>query len=202
VQWSEINPFVWVMLALGALMVLIALVQTHRSKLLRERLEILAREMGWSEVRGSNFFTTTVQGIWNGYSVRVRRIARQKNAPERVLSNIRVQAPARLIVTRRQHTVFGGRPMTLFGPPIVEVALASQFWVRADEITLAERLMRSSAAALLDRTLQSRFDILRLGGDDLLIQRISSRDPDEVARLAREELELLRAVIDALSLRP
>jgi hypothetical protein len=92
--------------------------------------------------------------------------------------------------------------MTLFGPPIVEPPLASQFWIRTDEITLAERLMRSSAAALLDRALQSRFDLLKMGGEDLLVQRLSARDPDEVARLAREELELLRAVIDALALRP
>lgn len=200
-QWSDLSQ-IWFFLAIGALLIIAVLVQSKRSKRIGEKLEMLAREMGWSELRSSSFFELAVRGMWNGYSVRIRRLARQKGTPERIEANIRIQAPARIFITRRQRGVFGGRPMTLFGPPVIDLPLYSQFWIRADEITLAERLLHSSAAAMLDRILQSRFDILRMGGDALLIQRVSATDPDEVARLAREELELLRAVIDALALRP
>ncbi|HEX7139810.1 MAG TPA: hypothetical protein VF219_18300 [Vicinamibacterales bacterium] len=201
-KWSDIPPFLWFPIAGFAFMLLVLLFQSNRSKRLRERLEMMAREMGWSEVTFSRFFVMGVRGMWNGYPVRIRLFPRQKSTPERIAANIRVQAPARLAITRRQRGVFSGRPLTLFGPPLIDLPLYQQFWIRSDEITLPERLMRSSAAAMLDRILQSRYDILRLGRDDLFVQRISAREPDEVARLAREELELLRATIDALSLRP
>jgi hypothetical protein len=201
VQWSDL-PGVWFIIGVSVFLILIFLVQSNRAKRLCERLELLAREMGWSEVGSSFFYGLAVEGVWNGYNVRIRRLARRKGAPERIVSSISVQTPARIIITRRQHGVFAGRPLTLFGPPLVDLPLYSQFWIRADEITLADRLMHSSAAAILDRILVSRDDLFRMGGDDLLIQRVSSNDPDEVARLAREELELLRGVIDGLALRP
>jgi len=200
--WNEVPKPLWFIVVAGLFLIIVMVVQSNQSKRLRERLEMMAREMGWAELRSSGFFVLMVQGIWNGYSVRVRRLARQKYTPERIATTIRIQAPARIIVTRRQHGIFAGRPVTLFGPPLVELPLYSQFWIRADEITLAERLMNSSAAAMLDRLLQTRFDFLRLGGDQLVVQRVSASDPDNVARLAREELELLRVVIDALALRP
>ncbi|HEV8435264.1 MAG TPA: hypothetical protein VGR95_17780 [Thermoanaerobaculia bacterium] len=200
-QWSDI-PSVWFIAGLVVLIILVFILQSNRVKRLRERLELLARELGWSEVRSSAFFVLAVQGLWNGYNVRIRRVPRQKRVPERIVATIRVQTPARIIITRRQRGIYAGRPLTLFGPPLIELPLYSQFWIRADEITLADRLMHSSAAAMLDRFLMSRHDIFRIGGDNLSIQRLSSTEPDEVARLAREELELLRAVIDALALRP
>jgi hypothetical protein len=201
VQWSDTQA-IWFFVAIAVLVVFVVLKQSQRSKQLRERFEMLAREMGWSELESSSVFMLSVQGIWNGYSVRIRRLPRQKNMPERIATNIRVQAPARVIITRRQRGVFTGRPFALFGPPVIDLPLYSQFWIRADEITLAERLLRGSAAGMLDRMLQSRHDLFRLGGDQLLVQRISAIPPDEVARLAREELELLKVVIDALALRP
>ena len=200
-QWSDLSQ-IWFFLAIGALLIIAVLVQSKRSKRIGEKLEMLAREMGWTELRSSSFFELAVRGMWNGYSVRIRRLARQKGTPERIEANIRVQAPARIVITRRQHGVFGGRPVSLLGPPVVDLPLYQQFWIRSDEITLVERLMRSSAAPMIDRIVQTRHDVLRMGRDDLLVQRVSSTDPDEVARLAREELELLRAVIDALALRP
>lgn len=199
---TYVPPFFWFPIAVFVFIVLVVLLQSNRSKRLRERLELMAREMGWSEVTGTNFFMTGVRGVWNGFNVRIRRFPRQKSVPERIVSNIKIQAPARIIITRRQRGVFSGRPISLFGPPVVDLPLYQQFWIRSDEITLVERLMRSSAAPMIDRIVQARFDVLRMGRDDLLVQRVSSTDPDEVARLAREELELLRAVIDALALRP
>lgn len=190
----------WPVIAVGVLLVIVLLFQSHRSKQLVERLETLAREMGWSDVAKSSFFITSVQGMWNGFSVRIRRAPRQKSIPERIVSTFRIQAPARMIITRRQRGIFS-RPMTLFGPPLIELPLHQQFWIRADESTLAERLMNSSAAPLIDRALRNRFDVLRMRGDELAITRISATDPDGFARIAREELELLRSVVDALALR-
>ncbi|HEY2094201.1 MAG TPA: hypothetical protein VGJ81_20225 [Thermoanaerobaculia bacterium] len=199
--WNAVNPLAWFTLAFGVLFVLVLLVQSRRSKELAVRLEMLAREMGWSELAKSSFFTMSVQGIWNGYSVRIRRVPRQKGAPERILCTFRVQAPARIIITRRQRGIFG-RPLALFGPPVIELPLHPQFWIRSDEITLAERLMKSSAAPLIDRALHARFDVLRMRGEELTVIRVSATDPDGFARIAREELELLRAVVEALALRP
>ena len=201
-KWEDIPPFLWVPIIGFAFLLLVLLLQSNRSKRLRERLEMMAREMGWSEVVLTKFFFTGVQGMCNGFSVRTRLIPRQKSVPERVVSNIRVQAPARVIITRRQRGLFSGRPVSLFGPPVVDLPLYQQFWIRSDEITLVERLMRSSAAPMIDRIIQARYDVLRMGRDDLLVQRVSTSDPDGVARLAREELELLRAVCEALGLRP
>jgi hypothetical protein len=201
-QRSDLDVFVYVGLAFVLVFVLVAVAQSYRSNRLRERLEPMLREMGWSELKWSRFFSTSVTGMWNGYSVRLRRLPRQKNVPERIAATMHVQAPARIVITRRQRGIFGGRPMAFFGPPLFEIPLYSQFWIRGDEITLAERLMHSSAAAMLDRILQSRFDLFRMAGDEALVRRVSASDPDQVARLAREELELLRATIDALSLRP
>ena len=201
-NWNGVNPIVMLPLALASLLILVAWIQSRKSKQLRERLETMAREMGWSDVKWSHFFTAGVQGTWNGYSARIRRIPRQKSVPERIAASVRLQAPARIVITRRQHGIFAGRPLAWFGPPLVDLPLSPQFWIRAGEITLADRLMHSSAAPMLDRILQSRLDFLRMGRDELTVQRVSSKDPDEVARLAREELELLRGVIDALALRP
>lgn len=201
-KWTEPQGF-WLYIPLGVSFIFILIRLSRRSKALNESLAMMAREMGWSELRTSRFFGFSMQGMWNGYRVRIRRIPRQKSVPERIIANIGVQAPARVIITRRQRGVFAGRPMTLFGPPLVDLLpYSQQFWIRADEITLVERLLRSSPAAMLDRVLKGRFDVLRMGGDDLLIQRASTNDPDAVARLAREELELLRAIVDALALRP
>lgn len=200
-QWSDVSGISFIV-GVAVFFFLILYVQSKRQNRLREQLEVLAREMGWSEVRSSIFFGLRVEGTWNGYQAGIRRLPPQKGAPERIVTNIRVQTPARIIITRRQRGVFAGRPLTLFGPPLVEFPLYSQFWIRADEITLADRLMHSSAAATLDRILQSRYDFLRMAGDQLLVQRATTRSADEAARLAREELELLRAVIDALALRP
>jgi hypothetical protein len=199
--WNAVNPALWAILAFGAIFLLILLAQSQRSKRLVERLEMMARELGWSEVEKRSFFGTLVQGMWNGYAVKIRRAPRQKAVPERIVSTFRVQAPVRMTITRRQRGIFG-RPLALFGPPVIELPLHPQFWIRSDEITLAERLMNSSAAPLIDRALRSRFEVLRMAADQLSVTRVSATDLDGFARIAREEVELLRAVVDALALRP
>jgi hypothetical protein len=202
VNWNGLNPIIFLPLAASSLILLVGWVRSGHTKRLRERLVPMAQEMGWSDVKWSRFFMAGVQGMWNGYSVRIRRVPRQKSIPERIVTGIRVQAPARILITRRQHGLFDGKPLGWFGPPVVDLPLYSQFWIRTDEITLADRLMHSSAAAMLDRILQSRHDFFRLDGNQLAVQRLSATEPDEFARLAREEWELLHIVVDTLSLRP
>jgi hypothetical protein len=202
VNWNDLNPIIFLPLAASSVILLVGWVRSGHTKRLRERLVPMAQEMGWSDVKWSRFFMAGVQGMWNGYSVRIRRVPRQKSIPERIVAGIRVQAPARILITRRQHGLFDGKPLGWFGPPVVELPLYSQFWIRTDEITLADRLMHSSAAPMLDRILQSRHDFFRLDGNQLAVQRLSATDPDEFTRLAREEWELLHIVVDTLSLRP
>ena len=200
---DEVPRSLWFVLGFGTLFVtLTIIVQVRRSRAVAQQLEILARELGWSETTFTHFLTIAVQGIWNGYAVKVRRAPRQKSIPERVITTMRVQAPARIEIRRRQRGLWSGRPLTIFGPPIVDLPLFSQFWIRSDEITLAERLMMSSAAPFLDRSLYGRFDLFKMSGDQLFVQCASDREVDGVARIAREELELARAVVDALALRP
>ncbi|HEY2323017.1 MAG TPA: hypothetical protein VGJ82_09140 [Thermoanaerobaculia bacterium] len=201
-NWNDLNPIIFLPLAASSVILLVGWVRSGHTKRLRERLVPMAQEMGWSDVKWSRFFMAGVQGMWNGYSVRIRRVPRQKSIPERIVAGIRVQAPARILITRRQHGLFDGKPLGWFGPPVVELPLYSQFWIRTDEITLADRLMHSSAAPMLDRILQSRHDFFRLDGNQLAVQRLSATDPDEFTRLAREEWELLHIVVDTLSLRP
>src|ERR1051326_1293655 len=106
-----VNPFVWFILAAAGLVFLVFVAQSRSVKRLREGVEAMARDMGWSEVKVSSFLFIGVRGIWNGYNVRIRRIPRQKSIPERLIATIRVQAPARIIITRRQRGIFGGRPL-------------------------------------------------------------------------------------------
>lgn len=161
----------------------------------------LARDSGWADIRTSRFLGVRIRGLWNGYPVQLLRLPPRKGAPDRMLLTVRVQAPARVEITRRQHGVFT-RPMTLFGPPLVDFPPAAQFWVRADEMSLVERLFASSIPAMLDRNLTGRHDLLRIGGDALTIRRACEWRPEQTAAIGREELELAKAVIDTLTLRP
>src|SRR5258706_13261558 len=62
VQWNEVPQFLWVILAMAALVVLVAITQARRSKALTQRLELLTRELGWTEVTFTRFLTIAVQG--------------------------------------------------------------------------------------------------------------------------------------------
>lgn len=188
-QSSDLQAL-WIIAALSVVAVIVAVVQVKRSKKVREQLEMLAREVGWSEVRSSTFPEVSVRGIWNGYSVRVRLLRKGKSTPERIETNIRIQAPSRVAVTRRGVGILANKPLPFFGTPLVDLPLYSQFWICAGEITLAERLMQISAAAL-ERLLLSEYDFLRMGGNKLTVR--SSNMFDDIGRIAREEMEQLRA---------
>ncbi len=190
-QSSDLQAL-WIIAALCVFFGILVVVKLKRSKKVREQLEIVAREMGWSEVRSSIFPAASVRGIWNGHSVRIHRLPEGKTTPERIETNIRVQTAGRLAVTRRGVGIFANKPLPLFGTPLVDLPQYSDLWICADEITFAERLMNRIAAAL-ERLLLGEGDFLRMGGDKLTVR--SSKN--SYALLAREELERMRAAMDA-----
>ena len=184
-----------------------------RSKTIGERLLVFARDAGWQNGQRMRALFAGVRGTWNGFEVSVRRVPRQKAIPERVVLRVRVQVPARLAVSKRSGGFRGGRPLALFGPPVVELRDGGgrEFWIRGDEITLAERLFASGVVtALLDRNLVSRFDGVTLAGDALQILRATAgggaqfggTSLDQLVQTAHEEWELAKAVVETLALRP
>jgi hypothetical protein len=186
---------------IGAVLVVLVISQSRRSSELIRALAQLASESGWADIQTSQFLGVRVRGTWNGYAAELQRRAREKSRPELMVTRIRVQVPARIGITRKQRGFRSGRPLTLFGPPIVDYPPAAQFWLRSDEVSLVERLFATSVPAMLDQNLSGRFDSVRLGRDALVIQRQSEWKAERSVRVAREELELAKAIIDALALR-
>src|SRR5947209_8375049 len=92
------------------------------STISRSRLT-MALGIEGSDVNRSHFCPAGVEGTWNGDSARIRRIARQKSVLARIVASVRLQAPARIIITRRQHGIFAGRPPAWFGPSMVVLPL-------------------------------------------------------------------------------
>jgi hypothetical protein len=187
------------------------LLASRRSSAIGRGLVSMAREAGWQNPEAMKFLAAGVYGQWNGFDISVRRVPRQKAIPEKVVARVRLQAPARLSIARRTQGFRGGRPITLFGPPLVEMRDGSggEFWIRTDEMTLAERLFaNASIPAMLKSNLVSRFDFVGLSGDTLRIVRanLSSRfggeSTEQLLLAAREELELAGAIIQTLALRP
>jgi hypothetical protein len=170
-----------------------------------ERLLMVARDAGWQGAYRTKFLGA-IRGVWNGYSAEIRRIPRQKAVPERVVVRLRVQVPARLSVRRR---VRGSRPMTFFGPPLVELrdGAGAEFWIRSDEVTLAERLFASAAVTpFLEQNLIGRFDAATLSRDSLQVLRAidarSQPGAERIVQLATEEWSLATKIVEALALRP
>lgn len=212
----DLSPEQWKLIAFttiaGVMIVSLLVIASRRAAAIGRRLVAVAREAGWQNAEAMKFLVAGVRGQWNGFDAAIRRVPRQKAVPEKVITRIRVQAPARLSLARRTHGFRGGRPLALFGPPLVEIrgGAGALFWIRTDELTLAERLFASAGlAALLEQNLTSRFDAATLGGDSLRIVRANDvarpfgcTSTDQLALIAREELELARAMIEALALRP
>jgi hypothetical protein len=186
---------------IGAVLVVLLVIHSRRSSEIGRALSQLAIESGWADIQTSQFVGIRVRGTWNGYPAELQRHARQKSRPERMLTRVRLQVPARIDITRKQRGFLSGRPLTMFGPPIVDYPPAAQFWIRSDEVSLVERLFATSVPAMLDQNLAGRFDFVRLRSDALVIQRQSDWNVETSVRIAREELELAKAIIDALALR-
>jgi hypothetical protein len=156
---------------------------------------------------------------WRGFEVELRHIGRQKGVPERLQLTVNTASPARVIVKRRGG--FMSKPLTLFGPPLVEPmnpALREQFWIRSDELALVERLFaRAEVAPEFARNLLARFDVTDLqpkqlrilrAVDDSAVKKHFNRpflkfghDYELIETIASEEWKLATVIVEALGLR-
>lgn len=200
-----------------ALIVLVAVVASKASNPIRDMLHDLAVAAGWSGVTRARL-QSGVKGTWRSFAVSLVYMARQKSVPRRLQVKIAARSDVRLFVRRRFPGMLSNKPLTWFGPPLVEVhaPAAAPFWVRADEVNLAERLFADAAVtAAIDATLVARFDELKVNKNGLqIIRAIDEKpvqnkygiafsfrvDPAQVQPLAKEEWNAAEAVVNKLSL--
>jgi hypothetical protein len=197
-----------------ALVVLLA----KKSSTLSERLMQQATSFGWEAPRRI-WWNGAIRARWRGIPVELRHMARYKGVPERILLTVNVASQARVIIKHRGG--FMSKPLTLFGPPIVEpmnIANREQYWVRSDELVYVERLLaRAEVAPALEPNLIARFDvvdlrprqlrILRAVDDSAVKKRFNrpflkfGRDYELIDTIASEEWRLAVVIVEALGLR-
>lgn len=190
----------------------------RRSSAVTQRLSVLVRSFGWEAPRRI-WWSGAWRGRWRGFPVELRHIGRQKNVPERLVLTVSATSPARVSVSRRGG--FLSKPLTLFGPPLVEpmnLANREQYWIRSDELALVERLFsRAEVAPEFERNLISKFDAVNLQTNRLRIVRalddrsVKKRfnrpsirfrpDLELIDTVAGEEWRLAVMIVETLGLR-
>lgn len=201
------------------LAVVIIAVLARNSSALSERLMRLVTSFGWEGPRRI-WWSGAIRGRWRGFDVELRHMVRYKGIPERLLLTVKTASPARVIVKRRTG-LFLSKPMTLFGPPLVEpmnVANREQYWVRSDELVFVERLFsHAEVAPVLEPNLIARFDVVDLQAKQLRIMRAVDdsavkkhfnrpflkfgRDLELIDAIATEEWKLAVVIVESLGLR-
>jgi len=216
---SDEQVVVWAVLGVSVVLatVIVAFL-ARKSSALSERLMRLAVSFGW-EAPQRVWWNGAIRARWRGMPVELRHMGRQKGVPERILLAVNTAAPARIIVKRRGG--FLSKPMTLFGPPIVEpmnVRDREKYWIRSNELMLVERLFsRAEVDPALEPNLIARFDVVDLGPKQLRILRAIddsavkkrfnrpfirfTRDYELIETIASEEWQLAVMIVDTLGLR-
>ncbi len=207
------EPFVFIGIgaAVTIFIVVIALLSRH-TKAIREILAALATSAGWSGLRNVFLAGAGVKGMWRSFPVELSYHPRQKGVPERLVLKVRARTDGRLIVKRKFQGLFSNRPLSWFGPPVIDVhhPAAAELWIRSDQPALAERLFTDSdLARKVAGNLAVRFDEVRIDRRGLKVVRaLDPRSPfsavkfDRVESIAREELELAEALVERLSVMP
>jgi hypothetical protein len=211
---------VWIVLGLGVVLVVaIIAILARKSSALSERLERLMTSFGWEAPRRV-WWSGAIRARWRGFDVELRHMRRYKSVPERLLLMVKTAAPARVIVKRRI-LGFLSKPITLFGPPLVEptnLADRERFWIRSDEQVLVERLVSSAEVPpALETNLIARFDVVDLGPKQLRILRAVDdravrkhfnrpflkfgRDYELIDTIVTEEWTLAVLIVEKLGLR-
>jgi hypothetical protein len=211
---------VWIVLGLGVVLVVaIIAILARKSSALSERLERLVTSFGWEAPRRV-WWSGAIRARWRGFDVELRHMRRYKSVPERLLLMVKTAAPARVIVKRRI-LGFLSKPITLFGPPLVEptnLADRERFWIRSDEQVLVERLVSyAEVPPALETNLIARFDVVDLGPKQLRILRAVDdravrkhfnrpflkfgRDYELIDTIATEEWTLAVLIVEKLGLR-
>jgi len=205
----------------GALVLLVAILVliSRNSSTLQKRLLSLATSFGWEEPRRIWWWNGSMRGRWRGMKVQMQHMGRYKGTPERLLLTLTTASPARVKIKRRT-SGFLSKPITLFGPPLVEPMNADRerYWIRSDELVFAERLFSHAAVApALEPNLIAGFDVVDLQPKQLRILRAIddravkkhfnrpflglSRDYELIETIATEEWRLATVIIESLGLR-
>lgn len=216
---SDEQVVVWAVIGVSVVLVtLIVAFLARKSSALSERLMRLAVSFGW-EAPLRVWWNGAIRARWRGMGVELRHMGRQKGVPERIQLALNTASPARVIIKRRGG--FMSKPLTLFGPPIVEpmnVRDREKYWIRSDELVLVERLFsRAEVDPVLEPNLIARFDVVDLGPKRLSILRAIddsavkkrfnrpfikfTRDYELIETIASEEWKLAVVIVDALGLR-
>lgn len=212
---------VWLVIGGGSVVLVVALLVllAKKSSALSERLLRLTTSFAWEGPRRV-WWSGAIRGRWRGFDVELRHMGRYKGIPERLLLTLKTVSPARVIVKRRTGG-FLSKPMTLFGPPLVEpmnLADRERFWIRSDELALVERLFsHAEVAPELERNLIAGFDVIDLGPKQLRILRAVdesavkkhfqrpaikfTRDVELIETIASEEWRLAVVIVEKLGLR-
>lgn len=211
---------VWIVIGLAAVLaVALIVILARKSSALSERLERLVTSFGWEAPRRV-WWTGAIRARWRGFDVELRHMRRYKSTPERLLLMVKTASPARVIVKRRI-LGFLSKPITLFGPPLVEptnLPDRERFWIRSDELVLVERLVAyAEVPPALETNLIARFDVVDLGPKQLRILRAVDdravrkhfdrpflkfgRDYELIDTITTEEWTLAALIVEKLGLR-
>jgi hypothetical protein len=214
------EQIVWIVIGASVVFaVLIVVIVAKKSSALIERLVHLVTSFGWEAPRRV-WWSGAMRGRWRGFDVELRHMGRYKGIPERLLLTVKTASPARVIVKRRS-LGFLSKPITLFGPPLVEpmnLADRERYWIRSDELVFVERLFsRAEVAPALEPNLIARFDVFDLQPKVLRILRAVDdsavkkhfnrpflrlgRDYELIDTIATEEWKLAVVIVEALGLR-
>lgn len=197
----------------------LAVLLVRRSSTLHERLLRLVTTFGWEGPRRV-WWSGAIRGRWRGIDVELHHMARYKGIPERILLVVKAGFPARVILKRRTGG-FLSKPLTLFGPPLVEpmnFAGRDQYWIRSDQPMFVERLFsRSEVAPTLEANLIAGFDVIDLQSRQLRILRAIddsavkkrfnrpfikfTRDFELIETIASEEWGLAQVIAEGLGMR-
>jgi hypothetical protein len=208
---------VWLLIGSAFVLFVLIPVVIGRTSSLKKRLLPLATSFGWEGPRSG--WWNSIRGRWRGMDVSLEHMGRYKGVPERLQLTVKCASPARVIVKRRGG--FMSKPLTLFGPPIVEpmnVTNREQFWIRSNELVLVERLFaRAEVAPEFERNLIARFDVVDLKPKQLRILRAVDdsavkkrfnrpflkfgRDYELIETIASEEWKLAVMIVETLGLR-
>jgi hypothetical protein len=204
----------------GAFVLLVAILVliSRNSSVLQKRLLLLATSFGWEGPRRIWWWNGSMRGLWRGMKVEMQHMGRYKGVPERLL--LTTASPARVKIKRRTGG-FLSKPITLFGPPLVEpmnIANRERYWVRSDELAFVERLFaHAGVAPALEPNLIAGFDVVDLQPKQLRILRAIddravkkhfrqpflkfSRDLELIETIAAEEWRLAVVIVETLGLR-
>jgi len=197
----------------------LALLLSRRTKALNQRLLSLAVSFGWEAPRLS-WWNGVIRGTWRGYPVQMSHMLRYKGIPERLQLIVKAASPSRLIIKRRTNA-FLSKPMTLFGPPLIEpmnLRSRENYWIRSDRMTFAETLLsRGEVEPAIEPNLIAGFDVIDFRPKSLNIMRAIDdravkqrfgrpaihwgRDVELIETIATEEWRLATVLVESAGLR-